>query len=84
MSRRAPRLVDVERTPRRIGTTTDLVHVPADTCPSCGGPTTGTDPSWQPALFWLHGFGAATVEHGRSCPACGWRLHSATTTARPT
>jgi hypothetical protein len=76
------RLLDVQRTARRVGTTTTLVHVPADRCPACSSTTVETSAA-QGALFWMHGFGADVEHRLRSCPACGWALDAAELTRRP-
>lgn len=70
-----------ERQRRRHDGPKSIVHIPADTCPDCGGPSR-TQTRDQGALIRHGGYGATERTVTRSCP-CGWSLTAETSEIKP-
>ena len=58
-----------------------IVHVPAERCPDCGGPS-HTQTRDQESMLRHGGYGATERTVIRSCP-CGWSMVAETSEVKP-
>jgi len=75
-------MFDVDKVPRRVGTSTALVAIDPDCCPACGGETC-SQTAEQGTLLRHGGYGAVRETSRRWCPSCGWSIVSAVALTNP-
>lgn len=81
MTRRQQRLIDVARQRAEKVRCMELVHVPLDACPMCGGPLVDETVTEMP-LLRHGGYGANRTSTRRYC-LCGWALTVEVSETRP-